>query len=85
MRVFLRNKQTRLYRADANGWAAAVAQALLFTSVRQAARFALDEKVPEAEIVVRCDLLEQEVALPLLAEWCESPDAHAGHPSRSDG
>ena len=28
------------------------------------------EKVPEAEIVVRCDLLEQEVALPLLPEWC---------------
>ena len=71
MRVLLRNKQTRLYCASSNGWTSATAQAILFTSVRQAARFALEERVPEAEIVVRCDLLEQEVALPLLPEWCD--------------
>jgi hypothetical protein len=46
-------------------------QALPFTSVRHAARFAFDERVPEAEIVVRCDLLEEEVAMPLLPEWCD--------------
>jgi hypothetical protein len=71
MKVFLRNKQTRLYRAASNEWAAAIAQALIFTSVRQAARFAFDQKVPEAEIVVRCDVLQQEVPLPLLPEWCD--------------
>ncbi len=71
MRVFLRSKKTRLYCAGSNGWADAIAQAVFFTSVPQAARFAFDEKVPGAEIVVRCDLLEQEVALPLLPQWCD--------------
>jgi hypothetical protein len=71
MRVFVRNKHTRLYCAASNGWAAAMTQALPFTSVRHAARFAFDERVPEAEIVVRCDLLEEEVAMPLLPEWCD--------------
>ena len=70
MRVLLRNKETRRYYAARNEWGAAVAQALLFGSVPQAARFAFDEKVPQAEIVVRCDLVDQEVALPLLPEWC---------------
>jgi hypothetical protein len=71
MRVLLRDKKSRRYYAGSNGWDAAIAQALLFTSVPQAAKFAFDEKVPEAEIVVRSDLLEQEVTLPLLPEWCD--------------
>lgn len=71
MRAFLRNRQTQRYCALSNGWTVAIAPALVFSNVRQAARFAFDQKVPEAEIVVRCDLLEQEVALPLLPEWCE--------------
>jgi hypothetical protein len=71
MRVLLRNRQGRGYYAGSNVWAAAIAQALPFSSVRQAAKYAFDEKVLEAEIVVRCDLLEQEVALPLVAEWCD--------------
>jgi hypothetical protein len=62
-----------LYWADLNGWIAGVEQAFDFSSVPRAARFAFDEKVPDAEIVVRCDLLEQEVAVPLLPQWC---DAH---------
>jgi hypothetical protein len=77
MRVLLRNKQTRRYYAARNEWAAVMAQALLFGSVPQAARFAFDEKVPEAEIVVRCDLLDQEVALPLLPEWCSLDQPHS--------
>ena len=77
MRVFVRNKQTRLYCAASNGWAAAMTQALPFTSVRHAARFAFDQKVPEAELVVRCDVLEQEVPLPLLPEWCDLDDHDA--------
>ena len=51
MRVYLRNRQTRLYCASPKGWAVAIAQALLFSSVRQAARFAFHERVPETEIV----------------------------------
>jgi hypothetical protein len=71
MRVYLRSKQTRRYCASSNGWAVATAQALIFSSVRQAARFAYHEKVPEAEIVMCSQLLEQEVTLPLLPEWCD--------------
>lgn len=74
MRVLLRNKQTRRYCAGPNEWAAVIAQALIFSSVQHAAKFAFNEKVQEAEIVVRCDLVEQEVALPLLPEWCELHD-----------
>ena len=72
-----RLEKTRLYRADSNGWAAAAGQALDFTSVPHAARFARDEKLPEAEIVVRCDFLAEEVALPLLPEWCNLDQPHS--------
>ena len=71
MRVLLRNKQTRLYFASSSEWVVAMTEAQLFSSVPRAARFAFDEKMPEAEIVVRCDLVEQEIALPLLPEWCD--------------
>jgi hypothetical protein len=79
MRVFLRNTKTRLYCADSNGWAAAAGQAFDFTSVPHAARFALDERLPEIEIVVRYDSLEEEIAVPLVPEWCDlhHPDAAA--------
>ena len=30
----------------------------------------VERKVPEAEIIVRSDLLGEEVALPLVPEWC---------------
>ena len=71
MRVFLRNKKTRLYRADSNRWLAAVGQAFDFTSVPRAARFARDEKLPGLEIVVKYDTLQDEVVVPVLAEWCD--------------
>jgi hypothetical protein len=71
MRVFLRNRQTRCCCASPNGWAVAIEQALVFYSVRQAARFAFDEKLPEAEIVMRSHRLEQEITLPLVPEWCD--------------
>ena len=70
MRVFLRNVKTGLYRTGSNDWAPEVAQALVFTTVQHAARFAFDEEVPEAEIILKCDLLDQEVSLPLLPELC---------------
>jgi hypothetical protein len=80
MRVYLRNRESRLYYAASDGWAAARTQALVFRSVRQAARFAIDEKVPEVEIVLRSDLLEEEVTLPLIPQWCDihEPRAAAG-------
>jgi len=55
MRVFLRSRQTQCYCASSNAWAAVITQALVFSSVRQAARFAFDEKVPGAEIVMKSD------------------------------
>jgi hypothetical protein len=51
--------------------AVALAEALPVAKVRQAARFAFDEKLPEAANVVRCDLLDEEVSVPLVPEWCE--------------
>jgi len=71
MRFFLRNKQTRLYCASSREWVIAITHALPFHTVPQAARFAYDQELPEAEIVVRCDLVDQEVALPLLPQWCD--------------
>ena len=79
MRVFLRNKKTRLYCAESRGWTAAVGEAVSFTSVPHAARFARDRKLPELEVVVKCDTLPDEVTVPLVPEWCDfdRPDAVA--------
>jgi hypothetical protein len=54
-----------------------MAQALLFNTVGQAARFAFDEEVPEAEILLRCDLLDHEVSLPLLRELCDAGESRS--------
>ena len=70
MRVFLRNKQTRLYYAGPTGWADSAGQALQFTSVSQAARFGLDHSLPDIELVLACYTLPDEVAMPLVPEWC---------------
>jgi hypothetical protein len=71
MRVLLRKRKAGLYCADANEWVTAARLALSFASVPQAARFALDENLPETEIVLKSDLLPEEVVLPLLPEWCD--------------
>jgi hypothetical protein len=71
MRVLLRNRITRLYYADPNGWAAGVGQAFDFISLPQATRFALDGSLPEIEIVLRYDSLQDEVVMPLLPEYCD--------------
>jgi hypothetical protein len=73
MRVFLRSKKTGLYRSDLKAWAAAPEEARGFVSVPQATRFALDASLPEVEIVLRCDLLPEEVVLPVLPEYCDVP------------
>jgi hypothetical protein len=77
MRVFLRSKKTQLYRSGAKGWVVAPEEALGFASVPQATRFALDEQVPEAEIVLRFGLLPDEVVVPVLPEYCCFPQPQA--------
>jgi hypothetical protein len=71
MRVLLRHKKTRLYYVGLNQMAREHNQARDFTSVPQAARFALAEGLPEVEIIVRSDYLASEVSFQPLAEWCE--------------
>src|ERR1035441_9117132 len=75
MRVILRNKRTRRCCAGPNEWVATDAQALHFPNVALATRFALDENLPDTELVIMYDVVPQEVALPLLPEWC-----NFGHP-----
>jgi hypothetical protein len=69
MKVFLRNKKTRLFCADPDGWTGAVEQALDYSSISQATRFALDEELPFIELVVKYDILPDEVPVPLLPQW----------------
>jgi hypothetical protein len=71
MRVLLRHKKTRLYRTAANGWVAAEEQALGFTSVHHATRVALNERLPEAEIVMKSELMQEEVTMPVLPEYLD--------------
>ena len=71
MRVLLRHKKTRLYYVGLNQMDGEHNQARDFTSVPQAARFALAEGLPEVEIIVRSDYLASEVAFQPLPEWCE--------------
>ena len=69
MKVFLRDRKTRLYSAGTNEWVASVGQALDFETVAQATRLALDGNWPDLEMVVRYDVLPEEVAVPILAAW----------------
>jgi len=77
MKVFLRNTKTGLYCTGSDGWVATEQQALDFTTVPQATRFALDEPSPETEIVLRSDLLPDEVVVPVIPEWCGIECLHA--------
>jgi hypothetical protein len=78
MRVFLRDKKTRRYHAGSEGWASAAGEARDFNNIAQASRIALDERLPEVEIVLQWEMLPDEVVLPVLAEWCNcQPDSGA--------
>ena len=70
MRVLLRNTKTLRYCTSARGWVATAGQALEFTTIPQAVRFALDEKLPGIEVVVEYNFLP-EVVVPLQPEWCD--------------
>jgi hypothetical protein len=69
MPVFIRNKKTQLYRAAAKGWVGVAEQALGFTSVPEATRFALGENMPETELVLLFGLLPDEVVVPVVPEY----------------
>jgi hypothetical protein len=69
MRVFLRSKRTRLYYASPSGWADSAGQALQFTSVSEAARFALDHSLPDTELVLAFYTFPEQIAMPLVPEW----------------
>jgi hypothetical protein len=71
MKVLLRSRMTGLYCADPEGWAAGSEQALDFTSIPRAARFARDEGLSGVEMVVRYHTVPDEVVVPILPEWCE--------------
>jgi hypothetical protein len=77
MRVFLRNKQTRVYYAGPSEWAATAELAHQFISVSHAARFGLDHSLPDIELILTCYTLPDEIAMPLLPEWCNfDPPGH---------
>ncbi len=76
MRVLLRNRRTQRYYVGhsakagfGDSWAAKP-QPLDFGNVPNAAKFTLEKRLPDMEIVLHYDLCEGEVALPVLPEWC---------------
>jgi hypothetical protein len=79
MRVFLRNKESRLFWGVLVGCGAEREQAFDFGSVPRAARFALEESLTKVEIVLTCYLFPDEVTMPLVPEFCDlqQPDAKA--------
>jgi hypothetical protein len=70
MRVLLRDRLTKRYYAGLNQLNVHHDQALDFGNVPGAARFTLEEKLPDMEIILRYDSCDSEIPLPVLAEWC---------------
>ena len=69
VKAFVRNKETQLYRAAAKGWVTASGQALGLIIVTQATKFALEEEVLQAEIVVKFESHPHEFVVPVLPEY----------------
>ena len=70
MRVLLRARRTKLYYAGLNGSGGEHERGLDFGNVRNATRFAFEEKLADMEIILRYDSCGAEIGLPVLAEWC---------------
>ena len=85
MRVLLRNRRTRRYYVGhspnngSNDPPSADPHGLDFGTVPTAARFTLEEHLPDMEIVLSYDSCGCEIALPVLPEWCLF-DERALHP-----
>ena len=69
MRVLLRNRRTTRYYVGPNEPGTGQERAVDFGNVGSAARFTLEEKLPDMEIILRYDLCDSEISLPVLAEW----------------
>ncbi|MCX6928667.1 MAG: hypothetical protein NT154_36465 [Verrucomicrobia bacterium] len=41
-----------------------------FGKVSSAAKYTFEEKLQDMEVILRYDLAESKIALPVLAEWC---------------
>jgi hypothetical protein len=70
MRVLLRNKRTRLFYVGPNLSGLKHEEARDFGDVPRAAKFTLEQKLPDVEIVLRYAVCPGEVPLPVLADWC---------------
>jgi hypothetical protein len=64
MRVFLRQKKTRLYYGGSGQLDPDLAKAMEFSSIYAASERALSEHLSEVEIVLKCDYLDREILLP---------------------
>lgn len=69
MRVLLKIKGQ--YYRGANQEGGLSDEPVEFASVAAATRFALQERLPDVEIALRCDYVDREVGMPVLREWCE--------------
>jgi hypothetical protein len=81
MKVLLRNTNTGCYYSGLNGWVASAMEASDYASVQKATRFALDENLSAAEIVLKSDVLPDEVVVPVLSEWCGLGSEQEAYPS----
>jgi hypothetical protein len=70
MKVLLRNRKTRLYYVGCDQLGAELDRAQDFCSIPRAARFTLEQKLPDMEIVLRYATCPGEVPLPVLPDWC---------------
>ena len=71
MRVNLQDRTNRLYYTGTHCLPGSSERAINFSSVREAAKVALGERMTGMEIVVHYEVVGCEVHLPVLAEWCE--------------
>jgi hypothetical protein len=70
MRVLLRSSRTRRYYIGLNQSSAQHEEALDFGNVGSAAKFTFEERLADMEIILRYDLCDGQISLPVLAEWC---------------
>jgi hypothetical protein len=76
MKVFLRSRATGLYWAGPDTWAATIEGAFDFMCMSQATRFALEQGLPQIELVLKYAGVADVVPVPLLTEL-DGPDRRA--------
>jgi hypothetical protein len=76
MRVLLKTKGTGYYYGSPHQITTAAREARDFVTVSAATRFALCEHLWTAEIILRWESPDYEIALPVLREWCQLDKNH---------